>query len=1192
VVGIGASAGGLSALKTLLNHVPAESGLAFVVVVHLSPDHESHLAELLQPHVRFPVQQVVETTHLEPNRVYVIPPNANLSTIDTHLRLSQLEEQRRERAPIDHFFRTLARTHDGNGIAVVLTGTGTDGTLGVKDIKANGGLVIVQDPNEAEYDGMPQSAIATGLVDYILPLAQIPEHILRFNHTQPHLAITGESGEVNGDVRVLLQKVFAQLRARTDRDFSRYKRSTILRRIARRMQLNYLEDLPKYVDRLRERPEEVRALADDLLITVTHFFRDTEVFDKLKTEEIPRLFSNKPPQETIRVWSVGCATGEEAYSLAILLAEEASRQENPPPIQIFASDLHSRSLARAREGFYPGDIATDVGVERLKRFFEEQNGGYRIHKEIRDMVVFTPHNLLADPPFSRMDLISCRNLLIYLERDVQRDVIDLFHYALNPDGTLLLGSAETMDDPELFSPEDKRLCFFRKRNVPPREPRLPVFPLSVNRLHGQSLGAAERGMTPVHFGELHQEMVERYAPPSILIGPDQKLVHLSEHAGRYLIHPGGEPTQSVVRLVREELRIELQAALHSTRETREPHDSRPIMVRFNGHSSPVVMHLRPAPEPNREGYVLVIFEERASESAVEPAGPADFSADQRIRELEAEVTEGRQRMQTIIEEYETSREEMKASSEEMQSTNEELRSTMEELETSKEELQSINEELQTVNQQNRHKVEELSQLSSDLQNLLSATDIATLFLDRELRILRFTPKLSELFNVRPADRGRPISDLTNRLGYADLRQDSAAVLSRLIPIEREVQDDRERWYLTRVLPYRSTEDRIEGVVITFVDIDKRKRAEDALREREDRLRRMVNVEVVGVLITDDFGLITECNEAAAKMLGYSRDDIKSRNLTWLDITPPDDLPATRQQMAELIKFGRSELSEKEYVRQDGALSWMIFTAATLGDGTSIRYCLDVSDRKRAENQALEAERGLNIANHALVNANSDLKQFSYAVSHDMQEPLRMVTSYAQLLAREFRGKLDPRADQYIDFAVKGALQMEALLTDLREYWAVDEAKIEKLIPVDCNQAIQRAITYLESAIQESGAVISVDQLPTVRAEEYPVILLFQNLLGNGIKYRRRDTPLQIHVSAGRSADFWQFAITDNGIGIAADNLEVVFEPFKRLHGSRYPGTGLGLAMCRRVVARYRGKIWMESQLGEGSTVRFTLPAGE
>lgn len=849
-MGIGTSAGGLSALKRLFEFIPSDTGLAFVVVVHLSPEHKSHLADLLQPSVRFPVRQVTETVPLEANNVYVIPPNANLDTIDTHLRLSKLEEKRRERAPIDHFFRTLAKTHDGHSIGVILTGTGSDGTLGLKEIKAKGGLILVQDPNEAEFDGMPQSAIATGLVDRILPIAEIPEALQRLAKTGPRIALNGITDEAAPPERTLLPKVIAILKARTERDFSRYKSATLLRRIGRRMQLNYIEDFNRYLDRLREQPNEAAALADDLLITVTSFFRDPEVFNKLEREVVPQLFDGKGPDDTLRVWSVGCATGEEAYSLAILLLEEAARHDSPPRIQIFASDLHKRSLDGAREGLYPGDIDSDVSSERLNRFFQREHGGYRIAKEVRDTVVFAPHNLLGDPPFSRLHLITCRNLLIYLDRSVQRDVIDLFHYALCPDGYLLLGSAETIDASELFRTEDKKVCLHRKRNVPPPEPRLPVFPFTRFRIPDEPALKAD---TPaaVPYQSLHHNLLERFAPPSILVGPDNKLMHLSEHAGRYLNHPGGEVTSNVLKLVRDELQMQLQALLHSARDTKKFVDSRPIPVRFNGHSAPVVMHLRPAQESGEDGFVLVIFEEhQPEEQDNHPTGQTSPNAQEmgatsanvasaghnakRLIDLEAEVNAARQRLQSTIEEYETSREEMKASHEEMQSTNEELRSTMEELETSKEELQSINEELQTVNQENRHKVEELSQLTGDLQNLFAATDIATLFLDRELRILRFTPKLAQLFNVRITDRSRPISDLTHRLGYAQLQEDACGVLASLIPVEREIQDDAGRWYLTRVLPYRSTENRIEGLVITFIEITARKLAETALLESQQR----------------------------------------------------------------------------------------------------------------------------------------------------------------------------------------------------------------------------------------------------------------------------------------------------------------------------------------------------------------------
>lgn len=836
VVGIGASAGGLSALKRFFEDGPADSGLSFVVVVHLSPKHNSLLADLLQPHVSMSVQQVTEDTPLEPNNVYVIPPNANLNAIDSHLRLSGLEEQRRERAPIDHFFRTLAATYDGHAVGVVLTGTGSDGTLGIREIKEKGGLIIVQDPNEAEFGGMPQSAISTGLVDCILPVSDMFGAIIRFARTHPRVPPAEDMlrAEFPEDP---IPQILGLLRMHVERDFTQYKRSTILRRIARRMQLNHLEDITTYLVCLREHPEETRALADDLLITVTSFFRDAEVFDTLGKRMIPALFENKTAADSVRAWSVGCATGEEAYSLAMLLAEEAARMESPPRVQVFASDLQKAALARAREGFYPGEIQMDVSAERLQRFFKPENGRYRIRKEIRDLVVFAPHNLLADAPFSRLNLVSCRNLLIYLDREVQRDVIELFHYALCENGILQLGSAEVADAPQLFRPEDKKLGLYRKRNVPPSEPRLPVFPFT--RGYAGSANTPARHDKPVTYAALHQRMLERYAPPSILVNLEDKVIHLSEHAGRYLLPSGGELTASVVTLVREELRADLYALLQSARGTRLAQSSEPIPVRFNGTPRLVIMHVRPSLQAEDEGLVLVIFDEREPQPDRQvitmAAAPQEGSNMERIQELEAELNVSRERLQAALEEFETTQENVKASYEEMQSTNEELRSTMEELETSKEELQSINEELQTVNQENRHKVEELSQLSADLNNLLTATDIATLFLDRELRILRFTPKLGELFNVRLTDRGRPISDLTNRIGYAEIRSDAAEVLGRLVAKEREVQDEQGRWYLTRVLPYRSAEDRIEGVVITFIDITTRREAEDSAHVSEQRL---------------------------------------------------------------------------------------------------------------------------------------------------------------------------------------------------------------------------------------------------------------------------------------------------------------------------------------------------------------------
>jgi two-component system CheB/CheR fusion protein len=837
VVGIGASAGGLKALQQFFANVVEDSGLVYVVVVHLAPEHESHLADLLQPHTGMAVIQVTETTRLQPNCVFVIPPNANLSAIDTHLRLSPLEERRVERAPIDHFFRTLAHQHDGHSIGIVLTGTGSDGTLGIKEIKLHGGLTVAQDPSEAEYDGMPQSAIATGFIDLVLPLGSIPGAVMRFARTVPRVPDLDEEQPLPADDRALVHKILTQVKARTGRDFSRYKRSTVMRRIRRRMQLRYLEDLEDYLALLRQTPDETRALADDLLITVTSFFRDPLVFERLERDIVPKLFQEATEDHEIRIWCVGCATGEEVYSLAMLLLEEAERHKGGSPrLHLFATDLHDRSLDVARDGFYPGDIASEITPGRLRRFFIEEKGGYRIRKEVRELVVFAPHNLLSDPPFSRLDMIVCRNLLIYLQRDVQADVQRIFHYALKPGGYLVLGTSESADDAELFRIIDKPLSIHRRALIETSEPRLPVFPITHRSTPIPPLVDGDGGARD--YVSLHAMLVKLFAFPSVLVGPNLQLVHLSDKAGRCLEHPAGRVTASAAKLIRKDLASEFVAAMHVALKEKRAVHSRPVRVKFNGDSELVALHVHPTTDPDTEGYCLVLFEELIEDVAVGMVVDPDHSAELVDVTKELEVT--RQRLQSFIEEFETSQEEMKAANEELQSANEELRSTLEELETSKEELQSMNEELQTVNQENRHKVAELAQLSGDLQNFLAATDIATLFLDRELRIMRFTPKIGDIFSMRTTDRGRPVADLSNRLGYPELIPDAELVIRNLQPLEREVQDEAGNWYLTRVLPYRSADDYIAGVVITFVDISRRKKSEEELqalsRDLEQRVQ--------------------------------------------------------------------------------------------------------------------------------------------------------------------------------------------------------------------------------------------------------------------------------------------------------------------------------------------------------------------
>ncbi len=863
VVGVGASAGGLSALRDLFEGIPADTGLSFVVVVHLAPDHESHLADLLQPHCAMPVRQVTETIPLLADHVYVIPPGCNLAAVDTHLRLSDLEADRGSRNPIDHFFHTLAGTHDGNSIGVVLTGTGSDGTSGLTSIRTGGGLTIVQDPDEAEYDGMPRSALLGGAVDLVKPLAGIAEQLVGYSRHLPPMA--ADHDMLTDDERGVLSQIYAQIRDRTGHDATGYKVSTILRRIRRRMHLHQLTEVGAYLELLRADPGEVDLLFSDVLISVTSFFRDPEVFEALTERVVPAMFADRRGHDTVRVWSVGCATGEEAYSLGILMLEHAATLVDPPTVQIFASDLHEPSLQRAREGTYPASIETDVSAERLGRFFVRGDGTYRVRQELREIVVFAPHGLLRDPPFSHMDLIVCRNLLIYLQRDAQSSAATVFHYALEPGGHLLLGSSETLDRSDLFTTIDKHLRLFRRREGVGTS-QVPTF-MAVPS-HGArrtSVAQSTRPATSDGHAAVHARLLDHVAPPSLLIDGDNRIVHFSEFAGRYVTQPGGTPTADVFQLVPDDLRLELRTAVHAARTEQQPSAGPPVTTTIDGTEQRVVVRAVPAVDDELDGFVLVIFDETvASEEAVADVGGRDLSV---LQGLERQLDLTRRRLQTVIEEYETGQEEMRVSNEELQSTNEELRSTMEELETSREELQSMNEELATLNQENRHKVDELGMLSSDLQNLLHATDIATLFLDRNLRIVRFTPPVADFFNITANDRGRPLTDFTHRLRRDGLSIDAQRVLDRLIPIEYEIQTSGGRWLLTRLLPYRTTDDRIDGVVITFVDITRRFEAESSLRASERRLRMSLDASAMGTWTWDPASGTGTADDHARSIVG-------------------------------------------------------------------------------------------------------------------------------------------------------------------------------------------------------------------------------------------------------------------------------------------------------------------------------------
>jgi two-component system CheB/CheR fusion protein len=825
ICAIGASAGGLAALQKFFAAIPNDLGLAYVVVVHLSPDHPSQLGDLLAVHTDMPVEQVEDAPKLRPNCVYVIAPDRELTIEGDNVAARPITEPRSRRAPIDLFFRSVAAGR-GDGLAVVLSGAGSDGALGVRAIKEAGGVIFAQEPREADYPMMPRSAIATGVVDFVAPVRELVERVGEVVHSKRELRdLRAEDADHD------LRQIIGLLRARTGHDFAHYKRSTILRRVARRMQVARQDSLAGYGQYLRTNPEEAQQLFQDLLISVTMFFRNHGAFDALLDKAVRPLFDRLVDGEGIRVWVVGCATGEEAYSLAMVLLEEAARRKVQPQIQIFASDLDEGALATAREGRYPKTIEADVSDERLRRFFVEDGAHYRVRKEVRELLLFAAHSALKDPPFIRIDLAACRNLLIYLDRHLQRQLCGILHYALKPHGYLLLGSAESTDTaPELFSTVDREARIFMAN--PLAERAAPILPEVIVARQGSlpPISHPPRVESPAALANLHASALERQSPPSVLVDEGHRVLHLSPNAGRFLLPSEGAFSIELPQLVRPELRLDLKLALQRAFEQRESTLTLPASVAFNGASRRVLMHVSRSEGDHSAPQALVLFLDGGTPASAAPTAErsGDAGATEETRRLRGELAVTQERLSASRNEYEQAIQDLRAANEELQSINEEYRSTAEELETSKEELQSINEELQTVNAELKNKFEGISSAHNDLQNLMAATEIGTLFLDREMRIKLFTPPIASHFNITEADIGRAITNFTHRLDYVGLEQDAKGVLSSLMPMEKEMRTTNDRWLMMRLRPYRTLDNRIEGVVVTFTDITGRKEAEEAL----------------------------------------------------------------------------------------------------------------------------------------------------------------------------------------------------------------------------------------------------------------------------------------------------------------------------------------------------------------------------
>lgn len=899
IVGVGASAGGLEALEELFGSMPADMGLAFVVVTHQHPGHTSMLPELLAKTTDIPVHQVAGETKIEPNHVYVAPPGFNLAIFNGTLQRIETERKESPRLPIDYFFRSLAEDQKERAICIVLSGTGTDGTLGLREIKAQSGMAMVEQPQSAKYTGMPSSAIATGLADYVLSPAAMPAQLIAYAKG-PYLKSAETAAETPAVSTELTQKVVVLLRSRTGHDFSSYKSNTLRRRIERRMNVHQIDEPIQYLFHLHENPHEIDLLFKELLISVTSFFRDPDAWGAL-APLLKELIQSRPDNHTLRAWVPGCATGEEAYSLAILLRECLGELQRPPSLQIFGTDLDAEAIEAARGGRYPDGIRADVLPRRLEKYFSQDDGTYCIRKEVRDTVIFALQNVIKDPPFTKLDVISCRNLLIYMNSDLQEKLLPIFHHALKPDGLLFLGPSETIGSSRhLFETLDKRWKVFRCKE--PLADTQSLLQIPSQRVTGDrgaidvprtALSAREAG----HETTIERVLLQQLVPPSVVVNERGDIIYIHGRTGMYLEPSRGQPRHNILEMAREGLQIELTSAMRQCIANDTEVVCEGVRVKTNGEFRTIRLTVAKLQEPEAvRGLLLVTFHPMPSavhETSKKPQRKRRKTLDaERTEQLESEL-------QHMQEAYRASVEEMKTLNEELQSNNEELQSSNEELETSKEELESLNEELTTVNAQLQSKLSELSQVNDDMHNLLNSTDIATMFLDADLNIRRYTEKAIGLFMLRPTDVGRPIFELASNLQYEDLAADCSDVLNTLMRKESIVRTTGGASYLMRIVPYRTTENVIDGLVLTFVDIERLIRAARETERSGEFFKHVVETVRHPLLVLDEELRVVFVNNIFCDTFQAKRDETEGRvvydlgNGQW-------DIPELRKLIEEIL----------------------------------------------------------------------------------------------------------------------------------------------------------------------------------------------------------------------------------------------------------------------------------------------------
>jgi two-component system, chemotaxis family, CheB/CheR fusion protein len=1204
IVGVGASAGGLEAFTQLLKALPSRTGMAYVLVQHLDPTHESVLTELLTKTTEMTVRQVTDATPVEPNHVYVIPPNVDMIISQGILRLTARTEARGHHMPIDRFLRSLAEELGSNAIGVVLSGTASDGTLGLAAIKAEGGITFAQDEKSAKFDGMPQSAIAAGCVDLVLPPDGIAEELARICE-HPYLAHSSSSeiAELIPDSDPHLKNILLSLRMANKIDFSDYKPATIKRRILRRMTLHKIEKAKEYVHFLQRHPAEVEALYEDILIHVTSFFRDPDAFEALKSGVFPNVLKRRLREEPIRIWAPGCSTGEETYSHAISLVEFLGDRKADIPIQLFGTDLGQAGIDKARAGVYPESIAADVSPQRLQRFFTKVEGGYRITKTIRDMCVFARHNLLQDPPFSRIDIISCRNVLIYFGLALQKRVMPIFHYALKPRAFLLLGRSEGIlgTASDLFELMDRKHKIYCRKSTPARlhfDFAAGQHPLEAGNL-ATDKEASRKSEGGVRLFELNKEadriLLTKYAPVAVVINEDLEVLQSRGHVGLYLELAPGRADLNILKMAREGLLFDLHTAINKAKKEGIPVQKENVEVGGNGGLKAVNVEVIPLETTSaKERHLLIIFEAATppgrSQSAetrateVELGGKKERSNRQTIL-LSQELAATKRYLHSLVEDKEASNEELQAANEEILSSNEELQSTNEELQTAKEELESTNEELHTVNEELHNRNFELTQANNDFVNLLNSVNIAMVMLGGDLRIRRVTPQAEKLLGLIPTDLGRLITNIRPNIDVPDLEQMIAEVIKTVTVQERQVRDREGHWYSLRILPYSTLESVIEGAVLTLVDINVLKNNLEEIRLSHDQLvRERRKLEEVlrqmscGVMIAEaPSGRLILINKQVEEILRHTFPDATNiEEYVQYKVFHLNEQPFKPEEWPLARSLTRGEVvtdEEIEYVRGDGTPVFLSVSSAPILDHegriiAAVITFFDLTHRKATE-EVLRSTEKL-----------AATGRLAASFGHEINNPLQTLTSALYLLGQSTR--LGEPERQHLAMAHAELERMAHLTTSMLGFYRNSTSPVD----VKICEVLDNVLKFHGPAIRSGKIIVEkrYDSEDVIRGFSSEITQVFSNLVGNALEALTSEGTLKLHLLASRD---WgnparrgvRVFIADNGSGISDENRRRIFEPFFTTKGEK--GTGLGLWVASGIVDKHRGRIRVRSSTQPG-----------